>query len=1000
MPVKPILSKSVSTPEHPLSVRQSCGRAHLRTRSTIQATDSSELLREIGGQTFDYRHPPVAEECISQEKTNKELDTFVKKVSIFAIVKNMDGEITTPLAMEIVNESYRTGRSVLDLFFEKSGKNFSWWGKICVWCNYHLYYSTGIVHNTIETFMRTFLTEMRPDSKQGGEEKLKTIKEALLNDISSFLVLYLNAIKEYAAGTNITGDRDTHIVNALAKNQKMPLELICKSFAKIATRKFVPRVPCFNSWKEDPNSSVIRFIGRFFDYTLGTIFNRCILHPILKKIIPDKIQEIVNTGIIATQGLPFFVALTRGFLLQLQTFRAQIDSPDAPLPESAQAVPGSVQAFTAISIPALVKTLIEILELPPDATQSELRHILKEKENRSNESSSRTSEISKSVEESAIDGCGVLLAYFMNPKNSEELLYRLLNLANSTFNSPPSTDEQLARDFENLKTEMLDEASGLFETVIGRSVTEKIHGLSPERLQRVSQVFEREQGAKSIETAKILQARSQAISQNITAHMSIPLASLQQLKKSCAHLLTITPPSWHNHLANLTAALAFIHEQPSIPWSDVQKIISALHPLSQLPLGGEITTRYLEMVDLVNLQIPSSIVDDLDKLSDAIERYKNQTTVLIKDKRFSAIQSGVNQSIQPVLRCMIELNNQILHARTLQEDLTFDTSIIKDLRQIDALLQDEPNFNSAQFHELNVHLSQLREQASERGVVSEHLGRLQALHPKLMEECQAMQTLRTLIEDNGLLTRLGAAVQARAGGQRTSFHWKDIKNIPALRCFPEVERILLQERIDAVAASYDNKNIRLKWAALTQAMQTIFSSHRQKNTALQQEVLLSCQESLQTYEKSLQDSQHGLFATSQQISSLTQNISAESAKIHISRVESIPSKVIGALGGHYFYDTIGTVAVTAVSGVGMGILSLCTPISPYITAAVMLTGGVSGNIATRAYVHHKAQSVRDQEAVPQVMTVFKNMYDFALQSHVWKWAVTDTLKCINEAYSK
>lgn len=444
-------------------------------------SDSDEILREMGRKTFHYKNPITPDEAVDwKEKTNRELTIVAKKASMLAVVNLMDEKIEGSLALEIVNETSLSQKSLLDVYMEKGGRNHSFFHCLAARLKYFFYFRCNIVPNTLNIFMQNFLDKMRSElvQKDGGKN-ITALINTLLGETSSFLDYYLQATDNYAKGINLHGSRDAHINYELTQKLGMSIGSICHKFALTSVREFLPHVPFFQHWQ---NSSwrLIRITGFILDHTLGWVLNR-ILRKSLEVKIPSILQSIVKTSIDATQpsNLPFVVAITQGILEQLRKFKTQLEqTQDSP----------TQTPFAAIGtekLPEVVKKLIEVLGQEPQVTRKELQQPI------NNSSFNPLSpEIDKRIEEGCIDGSREFLNFLSKPSNSEEIFYLLLNLVNTTFEKPQDL-KKLQGDYEALKIQMRREAREVFRMVIHRSVNERLHGMPESHLQQLTTDFEK-----------------------------------------------------------------------------------------------------------------------------------------------------------------------------------------------------------------------------------------------------------------------------------------------------------------------------------------------------------------------------------------------------------------------------------------------------------------------------------------------------------------------------
>ena len=615
------------------------------TQSTSEASSSYEILREMGRKTFHYKNPPTTEEVIDwREKTDKELEVFVSKASMLAIVKNMDSKIDESKAMEIVKEACDTKRDIYTVFMEKGGCNLNWWGRFCCRWTYFLYYRSGILPNTLDTFMQTFMGKIRSElvQKDGGKN-LTFLNDKLLTETNSFLDFYIIAVDNYANGIDLQGSRDVHISKEFDKKQTIPIEKLCDKFAEISVREFVPRVHFFKQ-SQFSSYAFARFLGWFLDSTMGWAFNQLLLRPILRKKIPAIIQSLVKSSTDAAQptNLPFVVSITQGMLEQLRKFRIQIEQSDSDIPLPSSSVAGTAQ------LPEVVKKFIEVLQKEPFKTRKDLL------ENRNAKPPGFfASYVAKGIEDSIIEGCQALLSFLSTPGNSEEIFYRLLNLSNAPFDSPPLSTEELKVKYTALQKEMRDEARGVIQTLASRAV--KSQGLPEKQVQKIRKNSENQKREKAIDTSSQLAAHSQALDQKIQSLFTISHETLNQLQGYC-QILQDQGNIPQQSLSLLSDTLANICPQTILPSTDVNNIKRAFREIEKhLPLSGENRTQYLQMKTHFDLSIQKpemlNILEELNGMVGVVDSYTNNAVLeegkLEETKNFPFFDQGWNRSCDP-----------------------------------------------------------------------------------------------------------------------------------------------------------------------------------------------------------------------------------------------------------------------------------------------------------------------------------------------------------------
>lgn len=425
-------------------------------------------------------------------------------------------------------------------------------------------------------------------------------------------------------------------------------------------------------------------------------------------------------------------------------------------------------------------------------------------------------------------------------------------------------------------------------------------------------------------------------------------------------------------------------------------------------------------------------------MNEAIDRYQSKAVLNDTQKFPPSIQKGIDNAMLPVYRNMNALLDQIGYAKKLQKNLSEKISFYQELSRLNAMLCNAAGSKLSEFKKSLDRLHTLcRNMETERAAFEKILAELDAAYLDMEKESQAMQSLRSLAQKGGLLPRLNLALKARINGQRSTFRWKDLQDLPALATFEENERKELHSCILSAAACTDLGQMNIRWRELQDKLNDLFARHHDRQNKLLIENRSWAQQFLQAIEITTSSSHQELVKTIENISASIQTIAQISSEIRIRKVETIPNRIISALGG--LPATIGAVSGGALAAVallpgmvaypllgvvglvtggalwyaGQGKLALInTAAGAAITAAAASTlpaagplllvgaGAVGGYLEGRKLQTAIPAHISDQQIFPQVMDEFDKLYDFLLKPHVWKWAILDSLKCVNEAYQQ
>jgi hypothetical protein len=428
-----------------------------------------------------------------------------------------------------------------------------------------------------------------------------------------------------------------------------------------------------------------------------------------------------------------------------------------------------------------------------------------------------------------------------------------------------------------------------------------------------------------------------------------------------------------------------------------------------------------------------NLIQDLDGMNEAIDSFQNLAVLNDVEQLPASIQRGIDASMIPIYHHMKLLLGQVVYSKKNQKDIQENVSFIKHLAGLKSILQNSARIDVADFKKTVAELHALRNKIEgELTAFDGCLQELDSISPALEAEAQITQTLKTVCLKGGLLPQLHLAVAARIEGKRVTFKESDIQN--KLRCLPDSEREDVLSCITAVTTSQDAGQLKERYDQLRLKMQKIFQSHDAQIKGLIQLTDSWTEQYIQSMQLTLLRLKDNLIESSEKMAEILQNLTQLSKRIRIRKVEALPAKAINAMGG---YLAAGGAAIGALLGWGLsGVLGpIAGPIAglvagglwgysrkrsislgaiggcaagavasaamPYFAPAVpIVLGALGGKEALPKAADRGVALFNEKIIFPQVMEVFDNLYDFILQPHVWQWAITDSLNCVNNAFAQ
>lgn len=433
---------------------------------------------KIRQSSIDPRHPvPEATQAPpmaplshssrnSRDETDRELQTLIQNASIsstilFIHANRLDLPIDSAAITNIIQDTLTPGGTLWSAYMKHLGKDLGWfqWIRACIW--YFFSYTLGIVPNSIHLFMTNVLKEVRTNLDDRNRiHYLETGINRLLQHIDLFLEAYNNATKAYAEAKEPRGDIHFYRNEAIQKLGGGSLEELCKQFSTTLVDEFFPRIPFFETLKQNA------FFGWFFeilDFLIGGLIN-CVGRWIVKWNLPSAVQSLIETGIDATSptNLPFTIAITEAVTELLR------DLHDTPTMDV------SPPPFEPKKLPEAIDKLLKALDLTgskddPLDTQKKMRNRLRKHESGSvyylglDKFGNRL--LSRQLREALTEGGHALIGYISD--NTEKIMANILKLSNYAFDQGANvTPEQYKRAYQTLE----EQADRTFKKVINTAL--------------------------------------------------------------------------------------------------------------------------------------------------------------------------------------------------------------------------------------------------------------------------------------------------------------------------------------------------------------------------------------------------------------------------------------------------------------------------------------------------------------------------------------------------
>ena len=499
-------NRAANIPSSPLPIARQISSSSSSHEVQPSSTDSLlikfKILRQQLDQKLNFIPPrPIPETPVNWEnKTNQELQAFVSKTSMLATVKAMDEGIEDSLAMQIVNEANIGKRALYDVFREKYGHTLHWTRRFSARWKYFLYYQSGIINNILETFATNFLSKIRSKVQKDEGKHLLLFINTQLNEINSFLDQYLHAVESFAKSQDV--DRNQHVAAQLKQNTD--INEICNRFTELTIKEFLPHVDLFKKLK----SSIFLYVfGWILDATIGWIFNRFILQPVLRHKIPSAMQSLLESN----GSISFIYSVTHGIHEQMLKIKKFLET---------QNVTPSIQKSSNPAFEHLqdvVNKLIKALQL-----ESKVKADLQQ-QNRPGPLDF-TPQIYQNIGPQIIkginDGYQALLRILSNQTSSGKAFFQLLKFSNSIYDPPFQTTDQMRMALPDLKNNTRNLAWEVFRTLIGQSAEEFVQGSSENHFQRSKANFEGKYNISATEVARHLALHVQSMNQKIQSMLT------------------------------------------------------------------------------------------------------------------------------------------------------------------------------------------------------------------------------------------------------------------------------------------------------------------------------------------------------------------------------------------------------------------------------------------------------------------------------------------------
>ncbi len=647
-------------------------------------------IAPVSAAELNLEQPPTdalgANPQSEQKDWRNEADHNLKQLALnasnfstlyFLHVNRLGKTIDENLLMQITQEASKPDTSLWSIYMKHLGKELGFFDKIVAGWWYFWGHTTGVIGNSIETFLKNILHEFRSQlNDKDRESHLDTLFKKIIGRTSSFLDIYNGAMRSYAMAEQPVGDAKDYRKEAISNLYGKNLRTLSIEFSDIAVDEFFPKVPFFENLKKSAWTS---WLYAPIDFLFGNFFT-WIGKKIVKKMLPDVVQKVVEKGVEATEAtnLPFSIAITKT-LTELFIDLGGTSPENQPI----EALPGMQDL--PIAIDKLLVTL-ELIgpdeELAANDTQPVLRKKFKEIDNPDSTALKYIYEhayhkyLRDEIRTGIIRATQVFLLRFVEkPQAVEKLFADLFRLFNVAFETGAPRDQNgvllpanevlrnRRNDYAQANEGLQNAASNFFDKIVRAGVAEFVRGV-PNTLELLTKAHDA-QKTDATESFRQLNKVAAEISQKAAPQRGgEPLSILSDLDHAAEIL---------KNFANNFQSLKI----QNLPKAAQTGFYGSFYPIYQQ--SEDLVTKLLEMQDLqVKYTHHHQLAQEfnqiqlrLEELSRQINQRVYQSSTLVEElkKQKERIRSYLPQDAQePVLLLrQIETLEQNLAAANAEE---------------------------------------------------------------------------------------------------------------------------------------------------------------------------------------------------------------------------------------------------------------------------------------------------------------------------------------------
>lgn len=960
LPSSPIPFSQIEEPKKSGDFAQNNSVEEITVSKAHPLFDEFDLLQKIRKEIDDYHTLDQKQKTTNwKHKTDQALDLFIEHTSLFGILSMIDPHLSFDLSTQLIRDSINSDRSLCDLYLDRCANQLSLFRRVQIKWRYFFFFQSGLISYTVEHLAHNVLHKMR--LSLASEKNLTAFLEIALTQTNSFLSDYLKALEAFAQGDG-QGDRELFLQSKL----KQPINTICIQFGETATREFFSKdIEFFRSWKKS-ESLTVRILTKISTWPIQKLLN-LFLRTTLKAKIPSLTRSLIESSheTLGQNNLPFAVSITRGILKQLLKFKEEINAEQS---NSTAAPIEDVQG--AHKLPEVVTNLLEVLELEPYKTRSQLREALNKKRG--------SQEITENLQESIIDGCKTFFAYFSNPENSEEFFYQFLDLSNAPFiEKAPSTQEEwthLKNEYLCLTSAMKKEAESIFRIVIRRSVMQRVHGISDEEMLMKVQAY-----------CDLEKSHLEKTVQNLEKHLDGFEKTFQKENDPtfCLQALDAFVKQIYDYCNETNP------EQKNLDMADFSPAFRL-----GMQLSRKKSLAYFATLCHTALIVKSSYLKQIHETH--LQKTLHQLTEQLKGPHSSASE---REASRIWLECqdLLEQQSSLLEASPEMKQLLQDFNSFK---QMDELLIKEQSS-----------LQALRSLSKNKGLLIQWI---REAAKKSIETNSSFQWTTTRAQIDILCDVLPYSEKALISTHLT--HIQHATSLDEVKTFWKS----LKKHIEEMYTNHAAKEKKLSRQSSQRITQT--RNRIEKQLTSSTEALKKSKQALNTSLHSIHTTQSQLFEAIPLIQPTAIETFDQRILRHLGGWSSISGAALGALAGRAlshssvsywalpaFGAALGSLRAIQTKGSSMvaqaavgaalgGAIETFPGAKQWTPLAVGAAGWLRGEKTYKEALSTYADRHIVPEIVDEVMRKFTSFYNFTLQEQIWRWAVINTVDTLNNTH--